>query len=259
MDVKEWKIEFKLVYEEIPDEKIVLIFGNWQYRLISNFLVIEPKVTFNGQVFIPAEEWKRIFNYCFQHGVELLGWMNRLDSKVPSINFAKYISSPGAVILTIDRNNHYHVEELKWETNNAKIHTGVNPKIQVPDIEGSKNWMNYRLLLVIACCLSIIFTFLYPVMRKIEQPDISVPISQSTEPSSISQVNQQAEISVAQKNNDEQETQFIFYTVQNGDSLWEISKKHYGTGLDFVQIIKDNEIINPALIKVGTVLKIRKK
>lgn len=221
-------------------------------------MVIEPYVAYNEQAFIPAKEWKRIFDFCSQYKVELLGWFNR-DSNYPTINLESYINLPEAIILSIDKNNCYHIKELRWEKSDNT--SAINrPNLLSNDIEETKNWVNYRVLLIIALCLSLIFAFLYPVMRKIEQPSISSAASQKINTNSLPQVNKHEERTDTLQINLEQQNEFMLYTVQNGDSLWEISKKYYGTGLDFVQIIKDNGIIiNPSQIRVGTKLKIRKR
>ncbi len=44
------------------------------------------------------------------------------------------------------------------------------------------------------------------------------------------------------------------YTVQKGDSLWNISAATYGTGFRWTEIAKANNITNPNLIFTGNVL-----
>lgn len=46
------------------------------------------------------------------------------------------------------------------------------------------------------------------------------------------------------------------YTVQNGDSLWEIAQNYYGDGYAWVKISQTNNLINPDLLYVGTVLNL---
>ena len=44
------------------------------------------------------------------------------------------------------------------------------------------------------------------------------------------------------------------YTVVKGDSLWDISVRAYGDGYKWVEVAKDNNLKNPNVIYVGTVL-----
>jgi nucleoid-associated protein YgaU len=48
------------------------------------------------------------------------------------------------------------------------------------------------------------------------------------------------------------------YTVQRGDSLWKIAKKHYGNGNAWTRIHEANkdQIDNPDLIQPGWILRI---
>jgi nucleoid-associated protein YgaU len=49
------------------------------------------------------------------------------------------------------------------------------------------------------------------------------------------------------------------YTVQSGDTLWDIAKKFYGNGTDWTKIYDANKSVigdNPDLIKPGQVLTI---
>jgi lysozyme len=44
------------------------------------------------------------------------------------------------------------------------------------------------------------------------------------------------------------------YVVKEQDSLWKISEKIYGSGYNWVDIVKENKIQNPNLLYVGTKL-----
>lgn len=46
------------------------------------------------------------------------------------------------------------------------------------------------------------------------------------------------------------------YTVQKGDSLWDIAVRAYGDGFKWAEITKANELANPNLIHAGNVLKL---
>lgn len=46
------------------------------------------------------------------------------------------------------------------------------------------------------------------------------------------------------------------YTVQTGDSLWNISVNTYGTGFRWTEIAQANNLVNPDLIYTGTVLQL---
>ncbi|MCL4353521.1 LysM peptidoglycan-binding domain-containing protein [Patescibacteria group bacterium] len=46
------------------------------------------------------------------------------------------------------------------------------------------------------------------------------------------------------------------YTVKEGDDLWSIAQKLYGSGYNWVDLAKANNLENPGLIFVGTVLKV---
>lgn len=46
------------------------------------------------------------------------------------------------------------------------------------------------------------------------------------------------------------------YVVKKGETLWEISKKIYGTGELYHIIAKENEISNPDTIQNGQIIKI---
>lgn len=47
-------------------------------------------------------------------------------------------------------------------------------------------------------------------------------------------------------------------TVQAGDHLWAIAKRYYGSGYNWVDIAKANELKNPGVLKVGQELKMPK-
>lgn len=44
------------------------------------------------------------------------------------------------------------------------------------------------------------------------------------------------------------------YTVKSGDTLWGIAQKFYGDGSQYTKIVTANNIKNPSVIQVGTVL-----
>lgn len=46
------------------------------------------------------------------------------------------------------------------------------------------------------------------------------------------------------------------YTVVKGDNLWSICKRHYGDGLKYKEIAKNNSIANPNLIYPGQVIRL---
>lgn len=46
------------------------------------------------------------------------------------------------------------------------------------------------------------------------------------------------------------------YTVQKGDTLWNIAKKQLGDGSKYKDLAKINNIANPNILSVGTVLKL---
>ncbi len=46
------------------------------------------------------------------------------------------------------------------------------------------------------------------------------------------------------------------YEVQKGDHLWKIAEKYYGSGYNWVDIAKENQIAEPNLIEVGQKLTI---
>jgi putative chitinase len=46
------------------------------------------------------------------------------------------------------------------------------------------------------------------------------------------------------------------HTVNKGDSLWKIAEQYYGSGYNWVNIAKENQITNPGLISEGQTLKI---
>lgn len=48
------------------------------------------------------------------------------------------------------------------------------------------------------------------------------------------------------------------YTVQAGDHLWNIALKMYGSGYNWVEIAKANNLKNPSLLAKGQVLKLPK-
>lgn len=45
------------------------------------------------------------------------------------------------------------------------------------------------------------------------------------------------------------------YVVKAGDTLWSISEKVYGSGYNWVDLVKANNLQNPEIIEVGTKLK----
>ena len=48
------------------------------------------------------------------------------------------------------------------------------------------------------------------------------------------------------------------YTVKPGDHLWKIAQELYGSGYNYVDIAKDNNLSNPSMISAGLVLKLPK-
>ncbi len=46
------------------------------------------------------------------------------------------------------------------------------------------------------------------------------------------------------------------HLVENGESLWKISLKYYNTGYNWVDIAKENMLVNPNAISAGTTLVI---
>lgn len=48
----------------------------------------------------------------------------------------------------------------------------------------------------------------------------------------------------------------IHYTVVEGDTLWDISRRYLGKGYKYVQIVAENETDNPDLIYAGETYKI---
>lgn len=48
----------------------------------------------------------------------------------------------------------------------------------------------------------------------------------------------------------------IYYTVVEGDTLWDISRKYLGKGYKYIQIVAENETDNPDLIYAGETYKI---
>ena len=65
-------------------------------------------------------------------------------------------------------------------------------------------------------------------------------------------------VSVREQGNSPAPTQGTTYTVQKGDTLWNIAKKTYGDGSKYTKIYEANKdkITNPNLIYVGQVLTI---
>ena len=43
----------------------------------------------------------------------------------------------------------------------------------------------------------------------------------------------------------------VKYTVSEGENLWEISEIQYGSGYNWIDIAKENDIDNPGMIEVG--------
>lgn len=57
--------------------------------------------------------------------------------------------------------------------------------------------------------------------------------------------------------NNTDNTEYIEYTVKNGDSLWYIAERFYGRGDKYNIIVDDNNLLS-TIIRVGDKLKIRK-
>ncbi len=47
-------------------------------------------------------------------------------------------------------------------------------------------------------------------------------------------------------------------TVEKGQHLWQIAEKHYGSGYNWVDIAKENNLANPGVLAVGQELKLPK-
>ncbi len=61
---------------------------------------------------------------------------------------------------------------------------------------------------------------------------------------------------VAGANTETDSIQGNTYTVQKGDSLWDIAVRSYGDGYKWVEIAKINKLTNPDLIHSGNILTI---
>lgn len=48
------------------------------------------------------------------------------------------------------------------------------------------------------------------------------------------------------------------YTVKSGDTLWDISVRAYGDGYKWVELAKNNNLVNPNLIFIGSVIKLKR-
>lgn len=48
----------------------------------------------------------------------------------------------------------------------------------------------------------------------------------------------------------------IYYTVVEGDTLWDISRRYLGQGYKYIQIVAENKTANPDLIYAGETYKI---
>lgn len=48
----------------------------------------------------------------------------------------------------------------------------------------------------------------------------------------------------------------IYYTVVEGDTLWDISRRYLGKGYKYIEIVAENETDNPDLIYAGETYKI---
>ena len=97
------------------------------------------------------------------------------------------------------------------------------------------------LLLGIAVVLFVAFFFVSFVKNR--KPEvISTPV---VKPEVISQEMQKV------KQNKEAE---VSYTVVEGDTLWSIAETHYGSGYQWADIAKANNIADPSLLEAGTAL-----
>ena len=67
-----------------------------------------------------------------------------------------------------------------------------------------------------------------------------------------------AEVDTSDLKVDKPAEQSTMYTVQKGDTLWEIAEKHYGKGAKHTEIVKANSppVKNPDMIQPGWVLRI---
>lgn len=52
-------------------------------------------------------------------------------------------------------------------------------------------------------------------------------------------------------------SEYIYYTVDEGDTLWDISRRYLGKGYKYIQIVMDNDVENPDLIYAGEEYRIK--
>ncbi|GAW27972.1 LysM peptidoglycan-binding domain-containing protein [Carboxydocella sp. ULO1] len=265
----EWTIDIDLKNLYRENKGIAILFGDLHAKRVTNYLWAELKSTIHGQAMIPAEEWKKILAFSHENKVEVLGWVKLSGSEHEAVDITKYINVPTVIVLSLKEDGNYTLTQQINQVNSKPHRQGPVPLSHSP--EDSNFAFYYKYLLMVALFFTIIFAFLYPVMRKIEQPVTERPVSLPGEeinkeeigdPFPIEKKANSSEIKQEQESKTIQskiQPEYFLYTVKSGDSLWEISKKFYGSGFEFVQIMQDNQIINPAKVSIGTQLKIRKK
>lgn len=92
-------------------------------------------------------------------------------------------------------------------------------------------------------------------MYKVNKPEISQQAEQTSVPTA-----QVGEVKVEVKEDGSKVPLELpeKVTVEKGQHLWQIAEKHYGSGYNWVDIAKENNLKNPSVVAVGQELRLPK-
>lgn len=105
-------------------------------------------------------------------------------------------------------------------------------------------------LLIVVVAIGLVFNFVKRYGGNVSVPGVNTNISINDK--DLKSGEKSDDSSVLDKNGGKT------YEVVYGDNLWKIAEKNYGSGYAWVNIVKENKIENPGIIRVGQKLTLPK-